>query len=68
MASSLAHTYSRPLGWVTRSLEACQLAGVAPGYFIARYLRKDNSGLFDPEVDKISRELQIDAHRLGIAP
>lgn len=41
--AALAEQYRRDAGWVRRGLEACAAAGVAPGYFIRRYLDGDRS-------------------------
>lgn len=42
-AAALAEQYRRDARWIQRGLEACTVAGVAPGYFIRRYLDGDRS-------------------------
>ena len=40
---ALAAQYNRDEGWIRRGLSACEAAGVAPRYFIQRYLDGDKT-------------------------
>jgi hypothetical protein len=40
---SLAAKYRRTAAWIKRGLDACETAGVAPEYFIRRYLDDDKT-------------------------
>jgi hypothetical protein len=56
-AISLAEEYGKPVAFIERGLEACQLARVGNDYFIDRYLKEDKSVAINREVNEISREL-----------
>ena len=59
LAVYLARKYHRPLEFITRSIEACRLAGVDPReYFVPRYLDGDKDIPVNEDVAAISRELQ----------
>lgn len=56
-AVSLAQEYGKPVAFIERGLEACQLARVGNSYFINRYLKEDKSVKLNKEVNEISRDL-----------
>jgi len=59
LAAYLARKYSRPTGFINRSIEACRLAGVDPReYFVPRYLEGNKSIPENKDVAAVSRELQ----------
>jgi hypothetical protein len=58
VANSLANEYNKPLDFVQRGLEACELAGVTPNYFIDRYLKGDKTIPVNESVAYQSKLLQ----------
>jgi hypothetical protein len=57
-AQSLANEYNKPLDFIERGLEACELAGVTPNYFIDRYLKGDKTIPVNESVAYQSKLLQ----------
>ena len=56
-AASLSEQYGKPVAFIERGLEACQLARIGNSYFIDRYLKEDKSVKLNQEVNEISRAL-----------
>ena len=58
VVASLVDRYPfRPVEWIERGLQACELAGVGFDYFIARYLERDGITPMNPVVNECMIEI-----------
>jgi len=58
VVASLADRYPfRPVEWLERGLQACELAGVGFDYFIDRYLERDGITPMNPDVNDCMVEI-----------
>lgn len=58
--ANLAKEHHLPVDWVRRGFEACWRAGIAPDYFINKYIFKKDVTMV-PEFESVFREIVNEA-------